>query len=145
MKSTELRLGNWVYAINRRGGIHIPENAPLKVLQVGVFNSEVLPIDINPASVTEWIVVSNVDISPIPLTEQILVEFGFEWSIYHQAYHLHSDGVDFYDIVACYPNGYQFSTFRKRELIGKPFVYVHTLQNLFFAISGTELERKAKW
>ena len=146
MKATELRIGNWVYAINRRGGIHIPENAPLKALQIGVFNSEVLPIDTSPASVTEWIVVSNTDISPIPLTEQILVEFGFKtnWNdggkqVLRTEYrtkgltlYFHTRGKD--KKTACMWHDVGFDTDLR-------VAYVHQLQNLYFALTGTELTR----
>jgi hypothetical protein len=77
---------------------------------------------------------------PIPLTPEILEKCGFNWSIYHQAFHKHDDEHKIYDINECHPNGFQFSTFKKNQLIGVPFYYLHQLQNLYMCLSGEELE-----
>jgi len=79
------------------------------------------------------------DFKPIPLTPDWLEKFGYNWSIYHQAFHKHSDGYETYDLNECYPSGYQFSTFKKGKLIGVPFHYVHQLQSIFSSLNGEDL------
>lgn len=79
---------------------------------------------------------------PIPLTPEILEKCGFDWSIYHQAFRQHQDTVEFYYLNECYPSGFQFSTFKKQQLIGNPIQYLHQLQNLYFALTGEELTFK---
>lgn len=75
-------------------------------------------------------------LSPIPLTEEWLVKFGFEkrnnaWAIKNDAKIYNS-------------NGFQFSiwkdlTYNTGE-ISPPLEFVHQLQNLYFALTGTELQ-----
>lgn len=77
---------------------------------------------------------------PIELTEEWLKRFGFEWSIYHQAFH--KDGFEF-DLNEQFNSSYIFSTFKRQLYIGREIKYVHQLQNLFMCLTGEELtERK---
>ena len=74
---------------------------------------------------------------PIPLTEEWLEKFGYEWSIFHQAWHrlgfvfdLSERGVMGY---------YMHMTKRNNEIVCPEIIYVHQLQNLYFALTGEEL------
>lgn len=118
----ELRIGNWVYH----------ESESTNNLHAIIVNDDDLGFMSNGG---------DLYYSPIPLTPEILEKAGFEWSIYHQAFHFGDMAMnEFYDVNECYPSGYQLSTFKKKELIGNSFQYLHQLQNLYFALTGQELE-----
>lgn len=73
----------------------------------------------------------------IPLTPEILEKAGFGWSIYHQAFHKE----DFrFDLFECYPKGFEMQTFKGITSICRNILYLHQLQNLYFALTGKELE-----
>lgn len=119
MKANELRIGNWV----SNGEIEFQ-----------ITSKDIYHLDVY---------VARVIANPIPITPQWMERLGFNWSIYHQSFHYGDMAMDeFYDVNECYPKGYQLSTFKKRNLIGKSFLYVHQLQNLYFALTGEELEYK---
>ena len=116
MKANELRLGNLIYDIPERGG---------KIISVNKVwiddDGECLYFDL---------------CNPIPLTEEWLVKFGFE---YINDYWLH-DEFDF-DIVM-HGHGYVFADISEdsgRYFAHGKFQYVHQLQNLYFALTGKEL------
>jgi hypothetical protein len=143
MKDTEFRIGNLFNKINRSNAIHLPSNYAFKVcslestiLCVGykldVFNQE------NLRSINYF------DASPIPITDEWLNRFGFkkeknEWKlfpcfeiqiiIYNEGKY---NGIMFYtrtihtDFVPIY--------------LPTKMNYVHELQNLYFALTGNELE-----
>lgn len=72
---------------------------------------------------------------PIPLTEEWLLKFGFGWSIQHQAHYLYK-----FDYVIDICNG--FCRLIKYKRSGVELVsikYVHQLQNLYYALTNTEL------
>lgn len=120
IKSTELRQGNKM--IFRFKTDSIPEE---KVIDITL--RDLNHIDRHPEFY-----------KPIPLTEEWLVKFGFEKSIYHcDIYELNKNGFeisfDFKDRVinGCY-----------LECIELDIKYVHQLQNLYFALIGKELTIK---
>lgn len=62
--------------------------------------------------------------------------FGFDWSIFHQAYHK----VDFkYDISGDFNDGYNVHDFKRIGVTMVNIKHVHQLQNLYFALTGKEL------
>lgn len=156
MKPTELRLNNYVYGINRRSEVHLPENLPLKVLQIEIFNCYCLPLDKSPAEEKEWFKISNIDLSPIPLTEQWLKDFGFKLVIWNKT-------IKDYQIPVI--NGYklslQFNLYKGETGLSQVRLYpeksntiivlwdwyfnkeikfcIHTLQDLYFVLTGREL------
>lgn len=116
MKATELRIGNWVDQPNK-----------------GVTKVTSILNDLQIKTETGYV---DKYCRPIPLTEEWLVKFGFEYS--------HRLGSrSFYNIVNLYieisvPNSSVYYT-SKQELICY-IEYVHQLQNLYFALTGEELE-----
>ena len=102
MNAKELRLNNWV--INPFGTL----------FQITVIDERMY------------------DFKPIPLTEEWLVKFGFEYDVLEEFYFEMNDirgqfyeeensfELDHYELANCY--------------------YVHQLQNLYFALTGQELE-----
>jgi hypothetical protein len=75
-------------------------------------------------------------IEPILITENWLLDFGFEWSIFHQAFHKNNFG---FDINSLHGGGFDLTTFKRQVFISK-INFVHELQNLYFALTGLELQ-----
>lgn len=78
--------------------------------------------------------------SPIPLTEEWLIDFGY---IYfdkggYKSYSLIIDYVCVYNITFSDDNGFVFSNRYKPVKL----LYVHQLQNLYFALTNEELTLK---
>jgi hypothetical protein len=117
MKASELRIGNWV-------GMQ--------------FNSWCLYMDtqINDNDMIKIITEEYDFFEPIPLTEEWLLKFGFEYISDYESYikkfntEHHSDGVIIRknDFVLCDID------------IRIQLKHVHQLQNLYFALTGDELK-----
>lgn len=111
MKAEDLRIGNWIES--KWDGS--------KILKVGkVHNSNVNNVPINL-------------IHPIPLTEEILLKSGFEFD---------SGWLEFGKISISFDDKRCVMEDEGGESWSKlPYPkYVHTLQNLYFALTGEELE-----
>lgn len=109
MKSTELRIGNYV---NTLDGI-------LKVDGIGDY------------VLIEKYAYSFSDIKPIPLTEEILLKCGFV------------KGLNEYNIMRFNifkPVDYVGYLFCEGNLVLREIKYLHTLQNLYFALTNQELQ-----
>jgi hypothetical protein len=151
LEAKDLRIGNLFYPIDRGGKVHLPVNMAFKVLTIG-FKVEAIPYNKVPAQVEKWTEFNLQDISPIPLTEEWHDKrfgvkkngFGnFEYKIsdlkivlftYDYVYLLDIDSLDGIrsqkDNVCTIWN----KDIRKRDM------YVHEWQNLYFALSGQELQ-----
>ena len=123
MKNTELRIGNWVNAF----GIE-------QEILIGVFYSKGADV---------WFVdhLEIKDIEPIPLTPEWLEKFGFEKNS-DESYELITEqGVQFY---ASKDDDYKYLSVGtlglEQHLINKELEHVHQLQNLYYALTNTELE-----
>lgn len=128
MKANELRIGNWVY-----WGINI---VPIKSIHTeSVLKDEVsVYIEVN-EKLNHYCVSIN-EITPIPLTPEILQKAGFSQQF---------DTLD-WDL------GYKFQinshfillsrndTFYYIDAINTEVEYLHQLQNLYFALIGEELD-----
>lgn len=83
------------------------------------------------------------EVQPIPLTEEWLLKFGFEKNfenlieiLINKNQSLHFDKTD--NCMSLYiPINHEFI-----YLVFKHIKYVHQLQNLYFSLTGTELEIK---
>ena len=134
MKANELRIGNLVFRINRSGKIHLPQENPLEVLQIGRHFSEVLLMGEIPAQKEEWIKISNGDLSPIPLNSEWLERLGFKSNIWTALW-----SKDDLSINIATPF---YAWYGKESKTISDIKYVHQLQNLYFALTGQELEVK---
>lgn len=76
--------------------------------------------------------------SPIPLTPEWLERIGFEWKANIHRW-VHGTGFRIIQTDAGFENGIGDGSF-----IQPPLRYVHQLQNLFFALTGVELELKTE-
>jgi len=74
---------------------------------------------------------------PIPLTEEWLLKFGFEK---HRFSHLkkHKSGV----VLCLLDDCFVLNNYKDHLIINYKNKYVHQLQNLYFALTGQELELK---
>lgn len=127
MKSTELRIGNLIQG--RKEQI-------CRVVELYDQDETVDPDTIY-AFPIDRDATTRLPFSPIPLTEQWLKRFGFEYTdIYNwfNQYRLNS-----FD-VSITPNGFEMFLIYRWVRIK----HVHQLQNLFFSLVGEELEIKEK-
>ena len=127
MKANELRIGNWVQ--------HPDNPNPHQVNAYGILNQSEKGI-----------------FEPILLTEDWLLKFGFERTLLSNIYKkvMHSvNGVNLKSI-AVYLDEKDYTValvdyytgVEKTELLHMDYKYVHQLKNLYFALTGTELELK---
>lgn len=119
MKANELRIGNWV----------LRNNKPVKIVA-----DKFLPIALE--------TLGKDYIKPIPLTEEWLVKFGFEEDFEGISSTWHNEVKSIRIEIIHDSNGFHtivgaFSTWVNIQ-------YVHQLQNLYFALTNTELELKSK-
>lgn len=119
MEANELRIGNYV-------NIDSPEKTQKSILKIE-----------NGVQIDNLIHVLH---SPIPLTDGLLLKAGFEYDEYQYLYELNT-------VIIHIQNG--ILTFRKHYLLNKEFEYeeieikyLHQLQNLYFALTGKEIEIK---
>lgn len=80
-------------------------------------------------------------ITPIPLTEEWLLKFGFEEILYSRAYTLNNNIISFnYNLSICKIGDFDRFSDERFPLID--IKHVHQLQNLYFALTGEELTLK---
>lgn len=122
MKATELRIGNW---ISDRNMFEMEVSA--------VFKDEVyLDFEGNEGDVWE---VSEGDLQPIPLTEEWLLKFGFKQC---ENYYWYRKGNVFTNMMVA-----NLCDTEDEEGFFVPNINtVHSLQNLYFALTGEELTIK---
>ena len=119
MTENELRIGNWVNHPND-GNMEVHGASFLKVFGENVSDMY----------------------QPIPLTEEWLVKFGFEEDFEGISSTWHNEVKSIRIEIIHDSNGFHtivgaFSTWVNIQ-------YVHQLQNLYFALTNTELELKSK-
>lgn len=101
----------------------------------------------NIATVT-WGVIKDIELGdntykPIPLTEEWLVKFGWIWNQECNSYEKYPNGdarmnLAFKEISV----SYTMFNYVIKALIAEGIYYVHQLQNLYFSLTGEELETK---
>jgi hypothetical protein len=138
MQSIELRLGNYIY--QTKGGISMPSGPAIKVLSIGIFEIEHCFFNEIPAQIEIWTKTETRYLTPIQLTEEWLLKFGFEkhgdCDAYPKGYYSHGNLQvnldDQFSPAISDPEG-------NAHYIGNSCEYVHQLQNLYFALTGEEL------
>jgi len=119
MKAQELRIGNWVWL-----KCH---HYPVQVTQIFMYhdNSIWIGTDLHEGEKLK-------DYSPIPLTKEWLIKFGFE-----------TDGITFWksklDVGSFKGGVFYYLPHGLSGVRGIEIKYVHSLQNLYFALTGEEL------
>jgi len=124
MKATDLRIGNFVY---------IPDTK--QIAKIFTIN-EILGVQVNNNLLT---MLSFNEISPIKLTPEKLIEFGFERQELDDVTYFEKE--NHHNFIICdFDNGEGLvkstSTFREKV---KPLKHVHQLQNMFYYYEGVEL------
>lgn len=119
MEAKELRVGNYIYVSNPASGI-------LEVRKQSVERCNYHHITDLCRNNKDWVY------KPIPLTEKWLLKFGFEWK--NHAMRLSN----FY--IRKQIGGFMLYISNETHNIAINIKYVHQLQNLYFALTGKELE-----
>ena len=131
IKTNELRIGNYVSV-----------DKGFEMLVHSIYKDDTLYLDFIPPLVNEADVWEEdvKDVSPIELTEEWLLKFGFTkhnmegYEVHFKYNHpkLHSG------ITALYNANFSI----KLDDVARGVKYVHQLQNLYFALTGNELNIK---
>jgi len=125
MKSTELRIGNLVAHKHLKGGVLYDYDSITFIVENA--------ISINSAKHVGRTIDS---VKPIPLTEEWLIKFGFEYKeMYYQSEYLVALNDCFMIIERV--NGLFYVDAPNNEL-----KHVHQLQNIYFSLTGEELTIK---
>ena len=126
MKANELRIGNWYKSVkwNRSVQCELSDLYDLCAKSDGSYNDP--PI--------------NEMFEPIPLTEEWLLKFGFEGNSIFGANIKYKIG--YFEVwYFGEPDRYMLENLKNMRVY---IEYVHQLQNLYFALTGTELLIKNK-
>jgi hypothetical protein len=159
MNASDLRIGNLFYKINRTQKVHMPIEVPMVVAEIGIpfvkFYALGTPIE----QVTKYFDVELFSMTPIPLTEEWLVNkfIGFtKRGIILASYSIDIswNKNEFREITVTIESGNQYVYLRSGEL-NKPRekddvitifngdyhgkLYVHTLQNIYQTHAFKEL------
>lgn len=146
MKATELRIGNIIFANWLNQGVEVEEITYMD--SDSSIKKELGKYAINEISQDEY--------RPIILTEEWMLQFGFEMEEYEEKENnrfTHPDNTDFDLVFFKSPNDYwcaynlaisstdkQLNPEPQILPICSPFKYVHQLQNIYFSLTGTELQ-----
>ena len=114
MKITELRVGNWVKRDYQPDGFQVDVNSFI----VCARDPEMY--------------------QPIPLTEEWLLKFGFE----KDGNKIYRNGRFFIENLFRNRMTFRITINNAESAHTNSIEYVHQLQNLYFALTGTELEMK---
>ena len=123
MKAKDLRIGNYIYdnQVGHKGSFQVSANGILEIKQGGI----------------------KIDYTPNRLTEEWLIKFGkndLGLKICSSDYPQCDLYIDFNDDG----NNCRLRNCSEGFIIGQELKYVHQLQNLYFALTGQELELKTK-
>lgn len=138
IQANELRIGNWVDSENGKG----------QILSIFMDVAQMQPYRVLLSNHRSRIGIPVLSITPIRITEKILLNCGFTFDtdLYKeqgeaQFVLLKSTGrerivydteVDFYKYMIC--------DYGVDKQVGKFIKYLHQLQNLYFSLTGKELE-----
>jgi len=151
----ELRKGNLFNPISRHTEVHLPQTAVFfEVVEILLFNVTAVLVGKNPAQIENIPEFKYADISPIPVSPEILEKCGFllngfkeyELTLNNQAYSCVNKKLIFsgdYLYLEEWPKDTpakdrSIVTIWNKDLMKK--FYLHKLQNLVFDLSGEELQ-----
>ncbi len=134
IQAKELRQGNLVHLILRNGKIHLPETSLFLVIQeLMLFKVSYLFHGENPANAQTLMEVTYADLSPIPLTEEILLKCGFKKIEPEGWYRKVTEREASMELFNGSPFHYADGNF------SPDINYLHQLQNLYYSLTGEEL------
>lgn len=124
----ELRIGNWVYYLGCRAKIN-SISVSSSCGYVSTFSSGI---------------VTQNQIEPIPLTEDLILKCGFTESYSDSKGYIYSiNGVKFLRCFFDIPSFF-IETEEDDDLFNRPIDNLHQLQNIYYALIGQELEVEFK-
>ena len=139
MKASEIRIGNLIASSGNKEDIETWVIG--EVISISSLDSEFEQIEVETAESIEWFFKDNY--FGIPLTEEWLLKFGFEreYELRKTVYYMNNYSI----ILWVYKNGridlrIGGIDFKDKDVRFKKYQYVHQLQNLYFALTNTELE-----
>jgi hypothetical protein len=144
IQPNELRVGNKFFVIDRKGVVHIPVPIPFTIATIDIFTVKGLFPNESLHGAPHPHEIEIKDLDPIPLTEERLIKAGFT----------EDDNETF--IKRIDKDSFAVSSYNNKEFWWSTYDYnpgmeenawtwrmevktVHQLQNLFFAITGEEL------
>ena len=139
MKNTELRIGNYVELLGNTTEIECISKLPMRNTMYWL-------------KCKDYIDTKIIHFKPIPLTEEWLLKFGFEYTnecdeIKELVFKI-SDWLKFYfNNEDNYKSGCLFVGIEETDIGSSNAVFiesVHQLQNLYFALTGKELSLKTE-
>lgn len=141
MDTTELRKRNLVWIINRFNRVHLPDEIAMQILTLGVFDVECLMYKLNPAKEEKWHKVPASDICGIPITKSKLESLGFFEAEDEEWYHADESlfGISLNKSLPGIKTVVNLHVW-DAAFTHAPVDYVHQVQNLFYALTGKELE-----
>ena len=83
------------------------------------------------------------NIKPIPLTKQLLLKCGFK-HVHTGWFEINSFGSEFMHFNVCASGAVSVDNGGDSEIVIADLKFIHQLQNLYFAITGKELELKTE-
>lgn len=138
----ELRIGSIVDTINRTGRVHLPNYFPLIVGQIEFFKVHLYTLDKPFAQQALHQTIDITDITGIKLTPDWLIRARFIKDV-RKYYSLgHEAEYNFYNIDLFTYNVVQGAWWYNGGVLHNQPQYVHQLQNIYFALTGTELDFK---
>ena len=124
--SKDLRIGNLVMVNQKmaQGTFSV-----VRISSNTVYVNTMRPIDL-----------SLDEIHPIPITEEMLIEFGWIWNKDCNSFEKHPNGDARMNLTYNSPSGsWTMFNYVLKALIANKIFYIHQLQNLFYALTGQEL------
>ena len=127
MEAKELRIGNFIE------DIHYPELILFTEVDLELF-----------AGLYDGTILES-DLQPIPLTEKWLLDFGFQKNAF--SFKKKLDDSTHFEVSICNDKGLgeYYGVLRQENdilIIPQRTFYLHQLQNLYFALTGQELQLK---
>lgn len=146
ISARELRIGNLFYPIERKDGIDIPQEIPFVVAEIFPFAVRAYSFGKQLTQVEDWELTSfpTHKISPIQITEDLLLNFGWIWNENLNMFTKNwgRNGAEFMRVAheyGKYHYGFQLGS-SKYKIISK----AHQLQNLYSDLTEEELELKTE-
>lgn len=147
MEATDFRIGNYVCRTTPANPVIIPiTSVHFMVLKISLFNLEILKAGLIPAENENWDKVTLKEISGIPITPDILKQFGFDIGGYGGQGNCYTDaylpGLYLFRNHDSLFGDWEIGLSQNKSHPGFTIKYVHQLQNLYFALTGKELTLK---
>lgn len=143
----DLRIGSMFYPIERKGGIDIPQEIPFVVAEIFPLAVRGYELGKKLTQLDDWELISFQTrmISPIPITEELLLRAGFEKKRESGTIEMYyfDNGVFKFSLThgvylqdTAYDEGDYTNTYRIE------IKYVHHLQNVVYDLTGQEITLK---